>query len=270
MNTRAGMPTAALYGTSALLLKLLREERPKAMAFALDAPEATFRHRELDSYKGTRQPLPDALRPQLARLPDLLGAFGAPAHCVPGFEADDLLATLARRIAAQGDAVRVVTGDRDLFQITGDGVDVLFIGRRGEKPIVYDAAAVERRFGVSPDRLPFLIALVGDKSDNLPGVPGVGPRSGAKLVASARSAADLIERASEIRSAPVRNAILAAADQIRTTERLAQLRSDVVLEDGPLAAPVSKSAIPRLVQLFEELEFKSLLPRVSALEPQLP
>lgn len=269
MNTRAGMPTAALYGTAALLLKLLREERPRAMAFALDAPEATFRHRELESYKGTRQPLPDALRPQLARLPELLDAFGAPAHRAPGFEADDVLATLARRLAAEGNAVRVVTGDRDLFQVTCDGVDVLFIGRRGEKPIVYDAAAVERRFGVAPDRLPFLIALVGDKSDNLPGVPGVGPRSGAKLVASASSAADLIERASQIRSATLRNAILAAADQIRTTERLAQLRSDVVLNDGPLASPISKGAIPRLAALFEELEFKSLQSRLVALEPLL-
>ena len=281
MNTRGGMPTAALYGTSALLLKLLREERPRAMAFALDAPEATFRHRELDSYKGTRPPLPDALRPQLSRLPDLLAAslvvdarhalaaFGVPAHRAPGFEADDVLATLARRLGGQGDAVRVVTGDRDLFQVTCDGVDVLFIGRRGEKPIVYDAAAVERRFGVAPERLPFLIALVGDKSDNLPGVPGIGPRSGAKLVASARNAQDLIERAGEIRSTAVRNAILAAADQIFTTERLARLRDDVELSDGALASPVHRDAIEKLRVLFEELEFKSLLPRLSTLEPLL-
>jgi DNA polymerase-1 len=269
MNTRAGMPTAALYGTSALLLKLLREERPKAMAFALDAPEATFRHQQLDSYKGTRRPLPDAMRPQFARLPDLLAAFGAPAHRAPGFEADDVLATLARRLAAAGHSVRIVTGDRDLFQVACDGVDVLFIGRRGEKPIVYDAAAVERRFGVAPDRLPFLIALVGDKSDNLPGVPGIGPRSGAKLVASARNAADLVEHAGEIRSAPLRTAILAAADQIRATERLAQLQSNVELHSGPLATAVSKEAIPRLAALFEELEFKSLQSRLVALEPLL-
>src|SRR6201999_127804 len=98
MNTRAGFPTAALYGTSSLLLKLLREERPRALAFALDAPEATFRHERFEDYKGTRLPLPDALRPQLARLPELLAAFGAPAHRMPGFEADDVLATLAGRL----------------------------------------------------------------------------------------------------------------------------------------------------------------------------
>jgi len=269
MNTRAGAPTSALYGTSALLLKLLREEQPKAMAFALDAPEATFRHEQFESYKGTRQPLPEPLRPQLARLPELLAAFGVPAHRAPGFEADDVLATLARRLAGTDRAVRVVTGDRDLFQLVRQGVDVLFIGRRGEKPIVYDVAAVEKRFGVAPDRLPFLIALVGDKSDNLPGVPGIGPRSGAKLVAMAESAADLVEHAAEIRSAALRNAVLGAAEQICKTEHLARLRCDVELREGPLAASVSKDAVPRLRALFDELEFKSLLPRLDALEPLL-
>lgn len=269
MNTQAGMPTAALYGTSALLLKLLREERPRAMAFALDAPVATFRHEQLDSYKATRQPLPEALRPQLSRLPELLAAFGVPSHRAPGFEADDVLATLARKLASADHPVRVVTGDRDLFQLARDGVDVLFIGRRGEKPIVYDAAAIERRFGVRPDRLPFLIALVGDKSDNLPGVPGIGPRSAAKLVASAEDAADLIARASEIRSSALRNAVVAAADQIRTTERLARLRIDAPLHDGALAGAVSKGAVPKLYALFEQLEFKSLLPRLTTLEPML-
>ncbi|HEX4339744.1 MAG TPA: 5'-3' exonuclease H3TH domain-containing protein [Polyangiaceae bacterium] len=270
MNTRAGVPTAALYGTSVLLLKLLREERPKALAFALDAPKATFRHERLESYKGTRQPLPDPLRPQLARLPDLLAAFGAPSHQAPGFEADDVLATLARRLSEVGEAVRIVTGDRDMFQLIRAGVDVMFIGRRGEKPIIYDAAAVEKRFGVAPDRLPFLIALVGDKSDNLPGVPGIGPRSGAKLVATAASAADLVARAQDISSATLRAAIVGAAEQIRLTEELARLRSDVELADGVMVGAVTKAAVPRLRAFFEEFEFKSLLPRLDALEPTLP
>ncbi|HEX3595851.1 MAG TPA: 5'-3' exonuclease H3TH domain-containing protein [Polyangiaceae bacterium] len=270
MNTRAGMPTSALYGTSVLLLKLLREERPRALAFALDAPVATFRHERLASYKGTRQPLPDPLRPQLARLPELLSAFGVPSHQAPGFEADDVLATLTGRLVANGDAVRIVTGDRDLFQLAREGVDVLFIGRRGEKPIAYDSAAIEKRFGVAPDRLPFLIALVGDKSDNLPGVPGIGPRSGAKLVASAASAADLVERAAEISSSALRNAVLAAADQIRLTAELARLKSDVELSGDVLVGAVTKASVPKLRAFFEELEFKSLLPRLEALEPTLP
>jgi DNA polymerase-1 len=269
MTTRAGVPTAALYGTSSLLVKLLREERPKAMAFALDAPRATFRHERFDAYKATRKPLPDPLRAQLVRLPELLDAFGVPAHRAPGFEADDVLATLARTVAARGDLVRIVTGDRDLFQATRERVDVLFIGRRGEKPVVYDAAAVESRFGIPPGKLPSYMALVGDKSDNIPGVPGIGPRSAAKLVARVASVAELLERAAEIESPALRGAVLAAADRIRENEELSRLRDDVPLTIGAEVAPVSKAAIPKLRALFEELEFKSLLPRLDALEPLL-
>jgi DNA polymerase-1 len=269
MTTRAGVPTAALYGTSSLLVKLLREERPKAMAFALDAPRATFRHERFEAYKATRKPLPDPLRAQLARLPELLGAFGVPAHCAPGFEADDVLATLARSVAARGDLVRVVSGDRDLFQVAAERVDVLFIGRRGEKPVVYDAAAIESRFGVPPGKLPSYMALVGDKSDNIPGVAGIGPRSAAKLVARVANVAELLDRAAEIESPALRNAVVLAADRIRANEELARLRDDVSLGSGVEVAEFSKAAIPKLRAFFEELEFKSLLPRLDALESLL-
>jgi DNA polymerase-1 len=270
METSGGVPTGALYGTSALLLKLLREEQPSALAFALDAPVATFRHAAFESYKATRQPLPDPLRAQLARLPTLLEAIGVPAHRAPGFEADDVLSTLAARLRDANDGVRIVTGDRDLFQLADDRVDVLFIGRRGEKPVVYDAAKVEERFGVPPRRYPTYVALVGDKSDNLPGVRGVGPRSAASLVLRFGSAAELAARAAEIESRPLREAVVAGAERIRMNESLAVLRTDAPLADGPLASAVSKSAVPRLRALFEELEFKSLIPRLQALEPSLP
>jgi DNA polymerase-1 len=269
MTTRAGVPTAALYGTSSLLLKLLREERPRAMAFALDAPRATFRHERFEAYKATRKPLPDPLRAQLSRLPELLDAFGVPVHCAPGFEADDVLATLARSIAARGELVRVVTGDRDLFQTAGERVDVLFIGRRGEKPIVYDGAAILGRFGVPPGKLPSYMALIGDKSDNIPGVPGIGPRSAAKLVANVSSVAELLDRAGEIESSALRETVLSAADRIRANEELARLRDDVPLGSMKDVAPVPKAALAKLQALFVELEFKSLLPRLEALSPLL-
>jgi DNA polymerase-1 len=269
MTTRKGVPTAALYGTSSLLLKLLREERPKAMAFALDAPRPTFRHERYDAYKATRKPLPDPLRVQLARLPELLDAFGVPAHRAPGFEADDVLATLARVVAARGDLVRIVTGDRDLFQAVTERVDVLFIGRRGEKPVVYDAAAVEGRFGVPPGKLPTYVALVGDKSDNVPGISGIGPRSAAKLVARVSGVAELLDRVDEIEAPALRSAVVLAADRIRANEELLRLCDDVSLTNGVEVAPVSKAAIPKLRALFEELEFKSLLPRLDVLETLL-
>jgi DNA polymerase-1 len=269
MQTRSGVPTGALYGTSSLLLKLLREERPSALAMALDSPVATFRHVAFQAYKATRKPLPDALRAQLARLPALLDALGVPAHCAPGFEADDVLATLAGSLRGSGEGVRIVTGDRDLFQVIDDRVDVLFIGRRGEKPVVYDAERVEARFGVSPRKYALYLALLGDSSDNLPGVKGIGARSAAKLAARFENAAELVAHAAEIEPASLRDTIRAAADQILSNEPLAALRWDVPLGAAPLASAVSKSAVPRLRALFEELEFKSLIPRLDLLEPTL-
>ncbi|HKP63687.1 MAG TPA: 5'-3' exonuclease H3TH domain-containing protein, partial [Polyangiales bacterium] len=182
MQTTRGVPTSAVYGFSTLVLKLLREETPTGLAFARDAPAATFRHVEYSDYKGTRAPLPSPLTAQFVWLDRLLDALGLPCFSVPGFEADDVLATLARELREQGERVRVVTGDRDLFQTISPESDVLFVGRRAQKPIIYDEAAVLERFGLPPARLPSWIALNGDPSDNLPGVPGVGARTATRLL----------------------------------------------------------------------------------------
>lgn len=270
MNTTRGEPTSAIYGMSALLLKLFREERPIGIAWAKDAPR-TFRHDAFDGYKAGRSRMPDALRAQLGRLSELLAATGAPEFEAAGFEADDVLATLAREVSTSGNRVRIVTGDRDLFQVVGAGVDVLFVGRRGADAKIYDASEVEARFGVAPAQRPSLVALVGDPSDNLPGVRGIGEKTAAALIRRFGSVGGLLEHLDEVTPPRVRDAVRAAAEQIRRTEALARLRDDVPLEPGRRFAPLSPSSIERLRSLFVTLEFSSLLPRfdklVSAIEP---
>lgn len=265
MTTRAGEPTAALYGFSALLLKLLREERPKGIAFARDAPVQTFRHERYAQYKAHRPGLPDALRPQFARLAGLLDAVGAPVFCTPGFEADDVLASLAGELGGAGERVRIVTGDRDLFQTVGEGVDVLFVGRRGDKPVVYDADAVERRFGIPPTQLPAYVALVGDSSDNLPGVRGVGPRTATRLVRAYGDIATLLEHLDDITPPKLRESLRAATPTMQANEDLARLRCDVPLEPGPRFGSLTEEARARMRELFIELEFQSLLERLEKL-----
>jgi DNA polymerase-1 len=265
MTTRAGEPTAALYGFSALLLKLLREERPKGIAFARDAPVQTFRHERYAQYKAHRPGLPDALRPQFARLTALLDAVGAPVFCTPGFEADDVLATLAAELRAAGEHVRIVTGDRDLFPTVGEGVDVLFVGRRGDKPVVYDADAVVRRFGIRPTQLPAYMALVGDSSDNLPGVRGIGPRTAARLVRAYGDIAILLEHLEDITPPSLRESLRGAAASMQSNEDLARLRKDVPLEPSPRFAPLTEQARARIRELFVALEFQSLLERLDKL-----
>jgi DNA polymerase-1 len=265
MNTSSGQPTSAIYGLSVQLLQLLREQDPAGIGFALDSPQRSFRHVDYPDYKAQRPALPDPLRQQFGLLERWLDALGLPCYRAPGFEADDVLATLARELSAHDQAVRVVSGDRDLFQVATDNVDVLFVGRRGDKPVIYDRAAVEQRFGVRVEQLPALMALIGDRADNLPGVPGIGVRTAAKLVTRFENMQQLLEHLPEIRPDTQRQALADAREQLLRNETLARLRVDVSLPAGPRFLPVTAEALQRLRAVCVELEFKSLLPRIDRL-----
>lgn len=265
MTTRAGEPTAALYGFSALLLKLLREQRPEGVAFALDSGGPTFRRDLFEGYKASRARVPDELRAQRERLAEVLDAIGAPRFAAPGFEADDVLATLAREIAATGRDVSIVSGDRDLLQTVAPRVRVIFVGRRGQDHVVYDEAAVEERFGVPPSQLASVVALCGDTADDLPGVPGVGVKTAAKWIARYGDVSGLLSHVDEAQPARLRDALRQRAAQLELNERLARLRSDVPLGEGVRFAPVDAGALGRLRPVLERLEMKSLLGRLDAL-----
>jgi DNA polymerase-1 len=263
MCTSQGEPTNAVYGVSVLLLKLLRERQPRGLAFALDAPARTFRHESYGAYKASRPRMPSDLALQLGRLDELLEASGAPVFCVPGFEADDVIATLCAQLT---ETAIVVSGDRDLLQLAAEGTEILFIGARGKQPQLYTAETVSERFGVPPDRLPSFTALVGDTSDNLPGVPGIGPGTASKLLRQYSSVSELLANLERVGTARTREALRAHATQMQEVERLARLHTEVPLGDSPLYAPVDKAALGRLRQLFETLEFRSLLERLARLE----
>jgi DNA polymerase-1 len=269
MNTSSGEPTAALYGFSSLFLKIVREQDPASLAFAVDAPQKTFRHGRYEGYKATRTAAPDALLTQFGRLEELLGCLELPVHRIPGYEADDVLATLAKRFRTELVPTLVVSGDRDLFQLARGSVSVLFTGVRGKEIVCYDAAKVTERFAVLPEELPSFVALVGDPSDNLPGVRGVGPKTAAQLVRKFHDMPTLLAKLDEVSPESLRRALAENRDQIRLNEELATLRDDVPLGDGPIARPLGQSALERVRLWFEELEFKSLVPRVSAIEERL-
>jgi DNA polymerase-1 len=267
MSTASGEPTSALYGFCAALLRELTQRQPLELAFAVDAPQRTFRHEALPSYKGTRDATPEPLVSQFGRLRELLAAFEVPVFEIPGVEADDVLATLAAELGAAGRPVLVMSGDRDLFQTTSNNVSVLFVGARGQKPTIIDVRRVEERFLVPPRNLPAWVALVGDTSDNLPRVPGIGPRTASKWIQRFGTIAELLAGADELEPARLRAALLSRREQVLETERLATLRRDVALGDGPRVLPISPAAIDRSIALFERLEFKSLLPRLAGLRP---
>ena len=262
MTTSRGQPTGALYGFSTLLLKLLREESPQGSAFALDLAAPSFRHAIASDYKAGRPETPSPLRAQLAELPELLAAFGFPCFAAPGFEADDVLASLAGELSSAGSACLVASGDRDMLQLVDEQVEVLFLGQRGKPAQRYAVADVQARFGIAPSRLPSYVALVGDASDNLPKVPGVGAATAQRLIASYGDISTLLQQLETITPSSLRDKLAPFAEQMQKTEQLARLRRDVPLGPGPRTLGFTREAAERTRSLFERLEFKSLIARL--------
>jgi DNA polymerase-1 len=265
MSTTRGEPTGALYGFSTLLLKLLRESKPAGVAVALDAPEATFRHAAFPAYKASRPSAPTPLGRQLRQLPALLAAFGFPVFTAPGFEADDVLATLARELREAQHAPLVVSGDLDVLQCAVGTARVHVVGRGATSGRTYDEAAVWARFGVSPQELPDWKALAGDVTDEIPGVPGVGAQRASTLVRRFGGVAGLLARIDEVAPEALRARIAAHAASLSLWRDLARLRDDVPLPPGPRFAAFTPAAAARVRQIFEALEVRSLLPRLAPL-----
>ncbi len=194
LSTSRGQPTHAILILSTMLWKLIREEQPEYLAIALDPPGPTFRDKLFAEYKATRTSMPSDLARQLPYIRRLFDALRTPVLEVPGYEADDVLATLVEHALKLTDLdVVLVTGDKDLLQLVGPRVRVLsVVGRTGEK-IVYDEAKVRERWGVGPDQIPDVMALMGDSIDNVPGVKGVGEKTAVKLIGQYGSVARLYD-----------------------------------------------------------------------------
>ena len=228
--TRDGFPTNAIYGLAQMLIKLVSEFEPAALAVAWDAREKTFRHDEFDGYKAQRPPMPDPLSRQWQHLPGLMDAFGIPNLVKPGYEADDILGTLAEEAKRQGRGSLVVTGDRDTLQIVDDDIWVVTTGRGVTDVKVYTPAGVVERYGVTPAQIPDFIGLKGDTSDNIPGIPGVGDKTAAALVQQFGTVENLYEHLDEVGSEK-RRALLAEHEaSARLSKKLACMVLDVPLE----------------------------------------
>ncbi len=263
--TREGFPTNAIYGLSQMLLKLVTEFEPAAIAVAWDAREKTFRHEEFDGYKAQRPPMPEPLSRQWAHLPGLMDAFGIPNLVKPGFEADDILGTLAEEAKRQGRGSLVVTGDRDALQIVDDDIWVVTTGRGVTDVKIYTPAGVVERFGVTPAQIPDYIGLKGDTSDNIPGVPGVGEKTAAALVQQFGTVESLYERLDEV-SSDKRRALLAEHEAAaRLSKRLACMVLDVPLDED-IVGIVGRTGytLPRreVEEFFKRFEFATLVRRV--------
>jgi len=261
-STSDGEPTNAVYGFAATLLNILQEHRPDYIAVCFDAGQSG-RDRIYPEYKSQRDRMPDEMQIQMARIRQVVEAFGIPVFEVQGMEADDLLGTLARQADEMGVETLIVTGDRDLLQLVGPRVRVFLSGRRLAEGRVYDEKAVRARYGgLTPTQLRDYKALVGDKSDNIPGVAGVGDKTATELLRRYGSLAAIYDHLGEVQKTRFRTALAKGRDAAFLSRRLATIRTDLPVELDLEACTTRNYDRGQLMNLFRQLEFRSLIDRL--------
>jgi DNA polymerase-1 len=265
--TQSGFPTNALYGLSAMMMKMLAEERPARVVVAWDPPGKTFRHEQEPTYKANRSATPDLFREQRTHFRPLMEAFGFVNTELEGYEADDVLGTLAQRWAEAGEDVRILTGDRDAFQLVSDRVSVIATGRGVTDTTLYTPDAVVERYGIGPELMVDFRGMVGDPSDNLPGVPGIGEKGASQLLQKYGSLDEVLAHADE--QTPKRREVLTEhADSARRTRNLALIRTDapvdLELEDVP-PLEFGPERMAALREVFGQFEFDTLARRLDTI-----
>lgn len=263
-TTATGQHTNAIYGFATMLISLLKEEKPTHVAVAFDVSRKTFRTEIFPEYKANRAKTPDEFRSQMSYLHDLVSGFGITQFSVEGFEADDIIATLATRAASDGFEVLICTGDRDSFQLVTDSITVLYPKRGVSELSRMTPEAVLEKYSMSPAQYPDFAALRGDPSDNLPSVPGVGEKTAAKWIIEYGSLEKLLENAEKVpgkAGASLREHI----ESIKCNRELTQLIHTVDIQSDPQALGWSGVRVSDLASLFETLEFRTLKDRVAAI-----
>jgi DNA polymerase-1 len=272
LATTDGQPTNALLGFTNMLFKLLADYRPRGVAVAWDSrPVARAAAAESAGvvYKEGRRPMPDLLREQFPHFRPIVEAFGYSNLEFEGWEADDVIATLATRADAAGIRTCVVSTDRDAFQLCSENVCLMMTPRGVADVHVYTPERVEARYGVRPDQVPDFIGLKGDTSDSIPGVPGIGDKTAGQLVAQYGSLEAVIEHASELSPARARN-ITEHAEQALVSKELATMRRDLEIECDPAELVLAPPDRSQLKEIFRRFEFRNLLGRVDTLDVAIP
>ena len=267
LSTKDGLPTNAIIGFLNILLKLVDEETPAYMAVAFDLPAPTFRHKQYEAYKATRKPFPDELRAQIPLLKELLEAMGIAIVQAEGYEADDIMGTLAKRAEAAGYGVTVVTGDRDLLQIATDRIKIRIPKTsRGQTTTEdYFAADFIEKMGITPREYIDMKALMGDTSDNIPGVPSIGEKTALKIIQEFGDIENAIANVDSVKPPRAAQNLRDFAEQARLSRQLAEIALDADIDVDIAALRLGDIMNPEALAQFRRLELKSMLKRAQAM-----
>lgn len=262
LTNKEGTPTNAVYGFTMMMLLALREIKPDYVAVAWDAPGKTFRHEQYKEYKGTRKEADQELYAQLPVTKDVIEAFNIPLLEQPGFEADDIIGSLAKQHEKHVDVV-IVTGDMDELQLVSEHTTVYTMRKGFTDTVEYDASAVKAKYGVTPEEFIVFKALKGDTSDNIPGVSGVGDKTATDLVSKYHSLDNIYKNLDEL-SPAVAKKMTAGKDSAYLSEDLATIKTDMKLKFDLKDAVIHEYDRKKVYDLFHKLGFKSLLAKLPA------
>ncbi len=260
LSNSKGFPTGAAFGFTNMIVKTLKDMNPKWIAVVFDAKGKNFRHDKYPAYKAHRPAMPEDLRLQIPWIYSIIDAYRLPSLSVEGFEADDIIATMTRKALKRDWKVIVVSADKDLMQLVGGSVTMW----DPQRDTTYDATAVAKKFGVPPDQLLDLMALVGDSSDNIPGVPGIGPKTASSLIQQFSSLEAIYEHLEQIPQEKVRTKLAANKESAFLSRELARLDENVPLDKDLDDLGVVEQDTERLREIFRELEFKRLIGELPA------
>ncbi len=265
LTTKDGRHTSAIFGFMNSLFKLLRDENPDYIAVVLDCKEPTFRHKLYTEYKATREKMPDELVEQLEPLYEVISHTNIPILKKPGYEADDIIGTLVKKAEQAGLVTYMVTGDKDMMQLVSETTFMYSPGNRFKPTTIYDKIKVKEKWGVGPDGIIDMLALVGDTSDNVPGVDGVGPKTAKKLLDQYKDIETILEHADEAKNKRVREGLQNGRDLVHLSRELVTIHCDVPVEfhiEELIRKDMDGEA---LTHDFQDLEMYSLITQVEAL-----
>ncbi len=265
-----GMHTSALFGFTNQVLKLLRQEKPDYLMAAFDSSKKTFRHDRYPEYKATREKMPDEMREQLPYLWQLMEAMRIPTMESPGFEADDIIGTLAKQGEAEGYDIYIVSGDKDFMQLVNENIFLYSPSGRQAELKIYDRDGVEEKWGVPPEKIIDLLGLMGDSSDNVPGVMGVGEKTAVKLLNEYGTLVNALDHADEVKNKRAREGLQNCREEAILSQELVTIKTDMDLDTNFDDMATDGFDVNALDALFRELEFQALQTQLNAFHGEVP
>jgi len=262
LTNREGIHTNGVYGFLNMLNKILDDYKPNYISVAFDMKAPTFRHEKFEEYKAHRKKMPNELAEQIPILKEVLDAYKIHRTELKGFEADDLIGTIAKHCASKDFEVIIVTGDKDALQLVSENIKVLITKRGISNLETYDPEKIKQEYGITPKQIIDFKGLVGDKSDNIPGISGIGEKTASKLLSQFNSIEDMIENASEISSKRIREKIIENAEIAALSKKLATIKIDVPIEMNLEELKFEEPDYDKLLELFKKYEFNSLIKKI--------